>query len=302
MNRSDFTANWHTHNFRCRHARGDFVDYARAAVGAGVAVLGVSDHCPTPDDRDIGVRMLHSDLQGYIDGFRASRDSVPGVEMHLGVELEHYRDILPAYAEELLSMGIEYIAGATHFFVTSGGEKVSAWFKSPAEDQPRLALEYGDFVAEMIESGLYAFIAHPDLIGCFCDRWLPECEQASRKIAATARDCGIPLEINTSGYNKPPKEDAGTGERRAQYPWEPFWKAVAEEGATVIVNTDAHLPESIVQRLDDALALCDRCGIAPATFTGVKGNRLVGQSVRNGIDTAVTVGGATPLSRRERRP
>ena len=157
MNRSDFTANWHTHNFRCRHARGDFADYARAAVGAGVAVLGVSDHCPTPDDRDIGVRMFHSDL---------------------------------------------HIAGATHFFVTSGGEKVSAWFKSPAEEQPSLA----------------------------------------------------------------------------------------------------HLPESIVQRLDDALALCDRCGIAPATFTGVKGNRLVGQSVRNGIDTAVTVGGATPLSRRERRP
>ena len=80
----------------------------------------------------------------------------------------------------------------------------------------------------MIESGLYAFIANPDLIGCFCDRWLPECEQAARKIAATARDCGIPLEINTSDYNKPPKEDAGTGERRAQYPWEPFWKAVAE--------------------------------------------------------------------------
>lgn len=276
MNRSDFIANWHTHNFRCRHARGDFADYARAAINAGVTVLGVSDHCPMPDDRDIGVRMYHSDLKGYIEGFHASRDVVPGVEMHLGVELEHYRDILPAYAEELRSMGVEYIAGATHFFMTAKGEQISAWFKVPAEDQPRLALEYGDFVAEMIESGLYAFIAHPDLIGCFCDRWLPECEQATRKIAATARDCGIPLEINTSGYNKPLKEDTGTGELRAQYPWEPFWKTVAEEGATVMINSDAHLPESIVQRLDDALTLCDRCGIQPAMFTSVKDNRLAG--------------------------
>lgn len=276
MNRSDFTANWHTHNFRCRHARGDFSDYARAALDAGINVLGISDHCPTPDNRDIGVRMFYSDLQGYIDGFRTSRDSVPGVEMHLGVELEHYRDILPAYAEGLLSMGVEYIAGATHFFMTSEGEKVSAWFNVPTENQPRLALEYGDFVVEMIESGLYAFIAHPDLIGCFCDRWLPECEEATRRIAHAARDCGTPLEINTSGYLKPWKLDSGTGAKRPQYPWEPFWKTVAEVGATVMINSDAHLPESIAQRLDDALTLCDRCGMKPTIFTSVKGNRLVG--------------------------
>ena len=68
-------------------------------------------------------------------------------------------------AEELLSRGVEYIAGAPHFFMSRDGEKISAWFKVPAEDQPRLALEYGDFVAEMIESGFYAFIAHPDLMG-----------------------------------------------------------------------------------------------------------------------------------------
>ena len=77
MNRSDFTANWHTHNFRCRHARGDFADYARAAVGAGVAVLGVSDHCPTPDDRDIGVRMFHSDLQAGSSRLRRTSRALP---------------------------------------------------------------------------------------------------------------------------------------------------------------------------------------------------------------------------------
>ena len=35
MNKSDFMANCHTHNFRCRHAQGDFADYARAALDAG---------------------------------------------------------------------------------------------------------------------------------------------------------------------------------------------------------------------------------------------------------------------------
>lgn len=282
MNRSDFKANWHTHNFRCRHALGDFADYAFAAREAGISVLGISDHCPTPDDRDCGVRMRHAELQGYIDGFRAARDAVPGVTLHLGVELEHYRDILPGYAESLLAAGIEYIAGATHFFHLPDGRAVSSWTAPPAEDQPRYALAYGDFVVEMIESGLYAFIAHPDLIGCFCDRWLPECEEAARKIARAARDCGIPLELNTSGYAKHPKTDTGTGAPRPQYPWEPFWRAVREEGAAVLVNSDAHRPDLLLRHLDDALGLCARCGIEPLVFTRVSGNRLFTESRPHG--------------------
>ena len=38
MKRAGFTVNWRTHNFQCRHARGDFADYARAALEAGVSV------------------------------------------------------------------------------------------------------------------------------------------------------------------------------------------------------------------------------------------------------------------------
>lgn len=272
--RNGFQSNWHTHNRRCGHARGDFIDYAKAARHAGISVLGISDHCPIPDNRDFEVRMEYTELPGYIDGFRSARDSVPGVELHLGVELEHYRDILPSYAEKLLSLGVEYIVGAPHFFMSADDEKISSWFKIAERDQPRRALEYGDFVVEMIESGLYAFIAHPDLIGCFCDRWLPECETAARGIAHAARNGGIPLEINTSGYSKPWKTDTGTGMTRPQYPWEPFWKTVAEEGATVMVNSDAHAPELIAQHFDEASALCRRCGIQPVEFTCVCGNRM----------------------------
>lgn len=274
MNRPEFKANWHTHNFRCRHALGDFIDYAIAAREAGISVLGISDHCPTPDDRDCGVRMRLAELQGYIDGFRAMRDAVPGVKMHLGVELEHYGDIFPGYAESLLAAGIEYIAGATHFFCLPDGTLISSWNEVPADDQPLHALAYGDFVAGMIESGLYAFIAHPDLMGCFCDHWLPECEEATHKIARAARNCGIPLEINTSGYNKPWKTDTWTDATRPQYPWEPFWEVVGEEGAAVLVNSDAHRPDLLMQHIDDAFALCDRCGIKPLVFTRVSGNRL----------------------------
>ena len=133
MKRFDWSANWHTHNFRCRHAKGDFADYAVAAREAGISVLGISDHCPLSDDRDGGVRMPYAELQGYIDGFHAARNAVPGVSMHLGVELEHYQDILPGYAEELLARGVEYIAGATHFFCLPDGTRVSSYVRTRSQ-------------------------------------------------------------------------------------------------------------------------------------------------------------------------
>ena len=271
---ASLSANWHTHTFRCRHASGDFADYAAAAREAGISVLGVSDHCPLPDDRAISVRMAFSELQGYIDGFRAARDAVPGVELHLGVELEHWIDLVPDYPRELLARGVEYVVGAPHHFHLRDGTRVQSWDVVAPELQPRYAREYGDFVEGMIESGLYAFIAHPDLLGCFCDRWSPECEEAARKIARASLRCGIPLEVNGWGLGKKPVVDAGTGLLRHQYPWEPFWKAVGEEGATVLVNSDAHAPRAVACNFGEALAMCSRCGIVPKTFRSVSGNRL----------------------------
>lgn len=93
-------------------------------------------------------------------------------------------------------------------------------------------------------------------------------------IARASRECGVPLEINTSGLAKPQIFDTGLGATRPQYPWPPFWKAVAAERATAIVNSDAHAPELVAQRFDDAIALCDACGIVPRVFRGVSGNRL----------------------------
>ena len=58
------------------------------------------------------------------------------------------------------------------------------------------------------------------------------------------------------------------------YPWEPFWRIAAESGATVIINSDAHVPEAIAKSVGDAFDLADRCGIRPATFTDVAGGRL----------------------------
>ena len=44
-------ANYHTHTWRCNHARGSEREYVEQALTTGIRVLGFSDHtpCPFPD-------------------------------------------------------------------------------------------------------------------------------------------------------------------------------------------------------------------------------------------------------------
>ena len=57
--------NYHTHTYRCQHATGDVIDYANAAIDAGLTTLGMSDHAAMPDNRWNNVRMSMPELDDY---------------------------------------------------------------------------------------------------------------------------------------------------------------------------------------------------------------------------------------------
>ena len=59
--------NYHTHTYRCKHATGDVIDYAKAAIEADLTTLGMSDHAALPDNRWNNVRMSMLELDDYED-------------------------------------------------------------------------------------------------------------------------------------------------------------------------------------------------------------------------------------------
>jgi histidinol-phosphatase (PHP family) len=265
MDHPDFIANWHSHTFRCKHAAGDVADYCAAARRAGLAILGISDHSPTKDGRWAGVRMDYALMPDYIAAIDRAAAEYPDIRLYKGLECEW----VPAfgrswYTDDLRARyGLEYIALAPHSFTLEAGDGrwCNSFLRGPEIDQKAWVKGYARYLVEAIGTGLFDFIAHPDLIGCFCTVWTPDAAAASRDIAQAARDARMPLEINTSGFRKPWVTDT-TGETRAQYPWLPFWRIAAEEGATAIINTDAHVPGLIAETRDEAFALADAAGIS----------------------------------------
>lgn len=242
-------ANYHTHTPRCRHAEGTEEELALAAVDAGLEILGFSDHTPYwfPGDYYTHMRMYPNQLEEYCDAVRTVRKQYADkLRIHLGLEVEYY----PAYFGELLSrlrdQGIEYFLLGQHWL----GSEIDEPYCGRATEDESLLKRYCDQVIEAIQTGLFTYIAHPDLINFVGDPKIYQ--QHIRRLCREAKSCGVPLEINLLGL--------GAGRN---YPNPLLWEMAAEENCHCIIGCDAHRPSAIpnAQAEAKALELVKRCGL-----------------------------------------
>ena len=120
-------------------------------------------------------------------------------------------------------------------------------------NQPKMLNAYSRHLAEIMESGLFAFIAHPDLLGCSIEFWNEDLTSCSRDILSAAEETRIPLEINGYGMRKEPVQTSKGP--RPQYPWPPFWELASEYDIQVVCNSDAHRPQDALASLEETLQL-----------------------------------------------
>lgn len=243
--------NYHTHTFRCQHATGDVIDYAKEAVQNHVTVLGMSDHAALPDDRWSTVRMRFEELDEYEKAIHDAQQQVPQLLILKGMECEYLPEFHAYFQDELLGeRQYDYLIGAAHYTPVDG-----TWLSSFEElNTPQAFLAYSRYMIRMMESQLFTFIAHPDVFGICNSDWNQEMTACTRDIAQVAKETNTILEINGSGFRKGVKRDS-SGKQRVPYPWLPFWEIIAEYEITAICNSDAHDPQKVIANIDDGLQL-----------------------------------------------
>ncbi len=245
-------ANYHTHTYRCKHAQGDIIDYAAAAVECGIETLGMTEHTPLPDGRWNDVRMDMDQLDSYDEAFITARQAYPQLEILKGMECDWVPEYRNFYIEEYMGKrDFCYLIGSVHWFRSEG-----EWVFTYSPQAFGKARDYADFVIGMIESETFDFIGHPDLFGLFSRNWNSEVKALSRAICEAAKTYRVPLEINGYGLRKPVIETA-EGIRHA-YPVESFWEIASDYELEVICNSDAHRPQDTGRSIDLCMDIAER--------------------------------------------
>jgi histidinol-phosphatase (PHP family) len=229
--------------------------YREAAGARGIEALGVSEHIYRfRQALDVWAhpfwrRWAVDDLDAYTEFVRSETD------LRLGIEADWVRGREAPLHELLEAREWDYVIGSVHFLsdgaVDMEGEH-DVWRSNDADE---VWARYFDELGAAARSGLFDILAHPDLVKVWGGH-RPAPRGDLRRFYDRAMDgiaaSDVAIEVSTAGLRKPVGE---------MYPAPALLAMCVEAGRPVALSSDAHVPEDLGDRYDQALALLRSLGV-----------------------------------------
>lgn len=241
---------YHTHTPRCGHAYGTDEGYVTEAIANGLVRLGFSDHCMFPGMDEPYMRGNSSLIGDYLESIGSLKNKYQGkVDIYVGFEAENMGKGRIAWLRDMLLVKLDYLILGQHG--RSGGTRTD--FYGSHADKKWADEQYLHDLLEGMETGLFAYVAHPDLFLEWNETLLPRHIEMAKAIASKAKELDIPLEMNC-GYLRRYREWKDVASTAwMHYPYPTFWKVIKESGAKVTLGVDAHAPSDFSHYSFDAV-------------------------------------------------
>lgn len=234
-------ANYHAHTVRCQHAAPDSEEaYVLQAIESGYDILGFADHSAWPYKSNFvaKMRMRVDELDDYVNTVHALAEKYAGqIKVHCGMECEAFPEFYPWLREIKEEKGLDYFILGNHYNLTdenNDGKEANNALVS----EPHRLYQYMETTIAGMESGLFAYLAHPDICFHRYPRFDGAAKAVCRGICEAAKRLNMPLEYNFLGHRRNPvsKEKGYVG-----YCSPEFWEIAAETGGLrAIIGVDAH--------------------------------------------------------------
>ncbi len=244
----NYTVSLHTHTPRCKHAWGEERKYIEYAIAGGLTTLGFADHAPYefPPPYVSGFRMRLSDADDYFETLLALREEYKDrIDIKIGFEAEYYPALFESFIESIAHYPIDYLILGQHYLDNEKNARYSGF----ATDSEELLCAYVDQVTAGIDTGVFTYVAHPELF--FFTGADAVYERHYSRLIEHAAALGMPLEINLLGIRD-----------YRHYPDERFIALCGKLGASMCVGADAHEPSVVVDQKSfaKAAALMEKMG------------------------------------------
>lgn len=244
--------------------------YSHVASERGIEYLGVSEHVYRFREalevwrHPFWVENALDDLDAYCDFVRAE------TQLALGIEADFVAGREDRIANLLAERDFDYVLGSVHFVgdvaVDMGGEW-DVWRRE--SDPDRVWSRYFETLGEAARSDLFDVITHPDLV----KMWGAERPQPSRdprfhyELAMEGiADSDVAIEVSTAGLRKPAGEI---------YPAPAFLSMCIEAGRPVTLSSDAHTPNDLGYRYEQAVELLRSLAVEEVAVFERRERRLV---------------------------
>ena len=219
--------NYHTHTYLCMHATGAMEHYIKHAIDGGIKYMGFSDHIPflRADGDYSNYRIRPQTVDFYIEELsRLRKKYKEQIDIKIGFEMEYYPEDFERMLKSAIDYGAEYLILGEHFLEDECAQKPSVI--APNDSEEHLAC-YVQNVIDAIKSGVFTYVAHPDIINYTGPNKIYDREMM--KLIKASEEYNVPLEINFLGIRE-----------NRNYPNMHFWELVGKTKAPVTFGFDAH--------------------------------------------------------------
>jgi histidinol-phosphatase (PHP family) len=229
--------------------------YLEVAAERGVETLGVSEHVyrfrqalevwQHPFWRE----EARDDLDAYCEFVRNETSLALGIEA----------DFVPGREDRLATLlearDWDYVIGSIHFLRDAAIDMRGDWDIWRSGDPHKVWTRYFETLGDAARSGLFDILAHPDLVKVWGSA-APVPDRDRRFYYELAMDgiaeSDVAIEVSTAGLRKPVGEI---------YPAPAFLEMCLEVGRPVALSSDAHAPNDLAYRYEDALEYLERLGV-----------------------------------------
>jgi histidinol-phosphatase (PHP family) len=232
--------------------------YREVATERGIAELGVAEHIHRFTqaleiwEHPWWRKWATDDVDAYCGFVRDETD------LKLGIEADYVGGREDRIARFLDAREWDYVVGSVHFVRDAavdleGPDWQHVWGRG---DRPDKVWErYFETLAAAARSGLYDIMAHPDLVKVWGSaRPAPERDPRFYYEPAIEAmlEAGVAMEMSTAGLRKPVGE---------LYPAPALLEMAVDAGIPIALSSDAHEPDQVGFRYDDAVAALAAGGV-----------------------------------------
>lgn len=273
----------------CDHAAGTLAEVLAAAVAAGYAIFGVSEHAPRSEarflyreevERGWDTARLAADFAAYAEASRELVESFAGrLTILRGFEIE----VVPGatwaaeMAEHRRRHGFDYVVGSVHHVDEIQIDGPPGDFARAVEGRgglEALAVAYYEAVAAMVETLRPEVVGHLDLVRKLAEPHgsvdTPAARRAAeRALEAVAATGGI-LDVNTAGLR--------TG---LAHPYPAPWivERARAMGIGFCFGDDSHGPEQVGAGIEEARQYLLALGVREVEVLDREGDEVVRRRV-----------------------
>lgn len=257
--------NYHTHTYRCGHAIGTEYEMIQEAVHIGYQELGMSCHIPLPHYRKhllkslpsirswqglkscVGaflrngpsMRMPYKEKDEYLEKIEYCKKHFHYIDIYKGFEAEYFEDYLDYYQHLLDSGEVDYLILGHHF----NKHSIHDCYYGRKNLTKKDLLQYAQDLEKAMDTGLFTYIAHPDLFMMGYGKLDDISKEVITRICKKAKATHTPLELNAGGVRKG-KVDMN-GKKVYPYANKYFFQIASVIGNDIILGLDAHAPDQL---------------------------------------------------------